>query len=124
VENAGVSATVVPRFLPEGYIIMETNSEETYEGMTISALFSNGKEYIVLSYLISRDPDISRMYPIDDNEPEIMTVGNVEYYIVTNEAKYGAVWSTGNILCQISGVDDKEDLLNMLNSIYEEVTPP
>lgn len=122
VRSAGISAPVVPCFLPKGYISLETNSEETYEGMTISGLFSNGEEYIVLSYLISRDPDISRMYPIDDNEPEIISVGNVEYYIMTNETKYGAVWSNGDVLCQISGVADKEDLLNMLTSIHEEVS--
>ena len=122
--EAGFSQYVVPRFLPEGYVCVEANQDDTFEGVSISGIYSNGKNYIILHYLLFSGQDPEKKCPIDNLEPEIYSVGGIEHYIMTNEAEYTAIWSNGNVLCQISGVIDKEELLDMLDSIYEEVSQP
>ena len=123
-QNAGEAQPVVPRFLPDGYVFAEANQADTFEGVSISGIYRLDSRAIVISYLITSIDNPTKFYPIDDSNPEIYSVGGVEHYIMTNETEYTAVWSNGSVLCQISGVNDKEDLLNMLDSIYEEVSQP
>lgn len=123
VRSAGALKPVVPRFLPDGYVFAEANQDETFEGVAVSGIFANGENYILFSYLKTRDPNPVKMYPIDNSNPEIYSVGGIEHYIMSNETEYTAVWSNGSVLCQISGVQDKSVLLKMLDSIYEEVDP-
>ena len=124
VQNAGISKPVVPYFLPAGYACVETSREDTYEGVALNGIFFDGENYILLCYLISQNTAPARMYPVDDSDPEFYSAGGIEHYIVTNETEYGAIWSNGNVLCQISGVNGKAELLKILDSIYEEVQHP
>jgi hypothetical protein len=39
---------------------------------------------------------------------------------MTNVGKYLATWTVNNLECSISGLDSKEELIKMIDSIYKE----
>ena len=114
----GVYEDVVPNYLPQGYTILDSLEQKTYEGIIISAVYRNGSSEILFLYQIGTG-DISNLYPKDEDTPLAYERGGVSHYIFENEGEWAAVWQKANIGAQISGVNSKEELLNILNSIYE-----
>lgn len=116
--DKGVDPNVIPRYLPEGYGFLDASSDETYEGIIISAVYSRADKKIILSYIIGNQ-NASALYPKDDDEPEVYERSGIKHYLVFNEGKWGAVWEADNIVCRINGVTEKTELIKMLDSIYE-----
>lgn len=115
----GVYQSVVPSYLPKGYSFQEISKGSTFEGTFIRCIMSNGDNEIILRYIISNTEQPSRYYAIDENAPEIYTTGGIEHYIMTNEGEYFVSWTSGNIVCDISGLLNYDDVILMIDSIYK-----
>lgn len=116
--NQGLDLNVIPKYLPEGFRLIDVTSDETYEGTIITAAYSHANNEIILSYIIGAQ-NTSALYPKDTDEPVVYERCGVKHYLVYNEGKWGAIWETDNIVCRINGVTEKAELLKMLDSIYE-----
>ena len=116
--NQGLDLNVIPKYLPEGFRLIDVTSEETYEGTIITAVYYRSDEEIILSYTVSSH-NTSDLYPKDDDEPEVYERSGIKHYLIFNEGKWGAVWEADNIVCQINGVNEKTELIKMIDSIYE-----
>lgn len=116
--NQGLDLNVIPKYLPEGFRLIDVTSEETYEGTIITAAYSHADDEIMLSY-IAGIQNTSDLFPKDNDEPEEYERCGVKHYLVFNEGKWGAVWEADNIVCRIIGVTEKTELIQMLDSIYE-----
>ena len=115
----GVSQSVVPNYLPEGYSFRDLTTDTTFEGSFIRCVMGNGDNEIILRYLISNTERPTRYYMKDDVVPEVYSSGNIEHYIMTNEQEYIVSWNVDNILCDISGLLNYDDAILMIDSIYE-----
>lgn len=115
----GVYQSVVPNYLPEGYSPQAMTIGSTFEGTFIRCVMSNGDNEIILRYVISNTEQPSRYYAIDENAPEIYTTDGIEHFIITNEGEYFVSWTNGNIVCDISGLLDYDDVIMMIDSIYK-----
>ena len=116
--NQGLDLNVIPKYLPEGFRLIDVTSDETYEGIIIAAAYSRADKKIILSYIIGNQ-NTSDLYPKDTDEPEVYERSGVKHYLIFNEGKWGAVWEADNIVCRINGVTEKTELIKMLDSIYE-----
>lgn len=110
---------LVPRYKPKEYDLYNCASEETFEGVYVSANLVAESNEIILEYIIS-DQAPTLYYPKDEVEPERYIAGGVEHYITVNEGEYRATWINGNVMCKIYGTDSKTELLKMMDSIYLE----
>lgn len=115
----GVHQPVVPSYLPEGYSFQEINMDSTFEGTFIRCVMSNGNNKIILRYVISNTEQPTRYYTKDDVVPEIYCFDNIEHHIMTNEQEYIISWTNENIVCDISGVLNYDDVILMIDSIYK-----
>lgn len=115
----GVYQSVVPNYLPEGYSFLDLTIDSTFEGTFIRCVMSNGDNEIIFRYVISNTEQPSRYYAIDENAPEIYTTDGIEHYIITNEGEYFVSWTSGNIVCDISGLLNYDDVILMIDSIYK-----
>lgn len=115
----GVSQSVVPSYVPEGYSKEEVGFEETFEGYYAFCSLSNGENRIILRYVISNTQQPTRYYTKDDVVPEIYCFNNIDHHIMTNEQEYIISWTNENIVCDISGVLNYDDVILMIDSIYE-----
>ena len=117
-ETRGMVNNVVPYYLPEGYSIFDSSSEDTYMGTVVTAIYKNGAAEIVFIYTI--DPlGSSTLYPKDQTDPLKYEHSDVIHYMFENEGEWVAIWQRDNISCQVSGVLSMEELLTIINSIYK-----
>lgn len=117
--DESVQVPVVPNYLPDGYQMMDFISDDSVEGRTYNIAYQNDGNCIIFSYYLF-PKDYNAFYPKDGSEPEIYTVNGIDHYLTTNEGFYRAVWSNGDVVCELYGLENKEELLEIINSIYKE----
>ena len=117
--DEGIQVPVVPNYLPDGYQMIDFVTNISFEGHSYDIAYQNEEKYIYISYYIFSQ-DYNAFYPKDGPEPEIYTVSGIDHYLTTNEGFYRAVWSNGDVVCELYGVENKEELLKIIQSIYEE----
>ncbi|MGM9603164.1 MAG: DUF4367 domain-containing protein [Faecousia sp.] len=117
--KAGIVADVVPKYMPSGYSLSSVVASEGIRGLGIMCTLTNNDREILLNYLVM-EQNSNRVFTKDEAAPEVYTVCGFEHIIFTNEGNYIAVWLNQNVQCEIQGVEDKRELLKMIDSIYEE----
>lgn len=118
-QTNGVTVEVVPEYMPDGFSLSSVVTDERLRGLGIFCTLSNTDKEILLNYTLATKESNS-FYAKDEADPEVYTVCGIDHNIFTNEGKYIAVWMNQNIQCEIQGVEDKEELLKMIDSIYKE----
>jgi len=117
VVELGVTDPVVPRWLPEGYELMECKSADTSRKTGIYALFTDCSSNFVFKVDISTTDATHKFYKVDTIE-KYYEAGGVRYCIFQNNEQYTVIWSQENRECSIA-VDCQEDVLyRILDSIY------
>ena len=119
-EERGVHQAVVPNYIPAGYSFIALDYYDAFEGFNTNCVLSNGENEIIIRYWISTPNQANHFYAIDDIEPEIYEHKTIEHYIMSNENEFIVSWTNENIICEISGVQRYNDLIRMINSIYEK----
>lgn len=115
----GVTVAVVPEYMPDGFSLSSVVTDDRLRGLGIFCTLTNTDKEILLNYTLATE-ELSSFYTKDEVEPEVYTVCGIDHSIFTNEGKHIAVWMNQNIQCEIQGVEDKGELLKMIDSIYKE----
>lgn len=118
----GVTANVLPLWLPEGYELTAFYTFDMHGGDSVfeSILADESDSNMIrISYTI-RESFSPYQYQKNAGDPEIYTINDIDFYIMSNIDNYFAVWINGNVECSISGVQSREDLIQMIDSIYWE----
>lgn len=110
----------LPTYLPAGYEEENTQCMDLGEFTVFSCVLGNGENQIILDYRQYMSDDDSVVYQKDDGELEEYMAGGINHYITSNEGKYLCVWIDESIECSISGVDSREELIKIIDSIYGE----
>ena len=116
----GITANIVPSWIPEGFILDDimVNKLQEPERIEIRAYYLNGERMISIFY--NRYSDSFTSYEKNDYSVEEYFIGGIKHYIFDNLGKQVAVWSNSNIECAISGDVSKIEIEKMLDSIYED----
>lgn len=116
----GITESVVPKYLPEGYesILLEVAPMPDFGFTLFSAAFQ--KDDSVLSISIQKNNVlIDSVYEKDDNIPEVYERDGVTHYLFKNIDNVCVAWNNGKIECSIQGNVAIEELKKMVDSIYE-----
>ena len=113
----GISGDVIPTYFPEGYSFREYIGGVSWN-MSCRVTVGNGEDSIFLQYYLNAY-GVDRTYVKDDGDPEIYEVGGITHYIMTYQGVYKVVWRNGQTECAIYGVESYEELIKIINSIYE-----
>jgi len=119
IQDHGVPASeLLPTYIPEGYEATTTLCDERENTTVFLCELNNGKNSIVLQYRELKNGEATTEYQKEDGEVE-------EYYnhylhcIVENTGTYTATWTDGNMECSIQNMPSHEELICMIDSIYE-----
>lgn len=114
-EDSGITVPVLPKYLPDGYKQVECDCGNGY----FFAGYENGDSVIIIQIqeIINQD---NMQHEKDQVEPEKYIAGKTEHYISTNMGEYIAAWTHNGYECLICGVQTKQELLMMIDSIYME----
>lgn len=114
----GVPETLVPKYLPDGYKMVELDVD--VEGW-YNASFSDGIHSIFIRIGTPKNAEGNQIEKNNEN-PEVYVVGNTEHYLMTNTdtMQIVATWKADPYECLIIGASSEETMKQMINSIYTE----
>ena len=118
--NHGLSPMeLLPKYIPEGYEEETTFCDEQEKVTVFLCQLNNGDNSIVLQYCLS-ESEVTTEYQKNDGDPEEYEVGNLTHFIIKNMDVFTATWSRGSMECSIQNAPSHDELIKMINSIYEE----
>lgn len=112
----GVTAPVVPMWLPEGYELEELKVVPFPTSKRVHARFVREASTIVISFKIPEDATYIQYEK--DLEMEVYEIAGVAHAIVDNKTFWSAAWATDGTECLIAVDTEKEILFEILKSIY------
>ena len=121
--SCGLSVPAAPRWMPEGFEqdSLVVDSESMIESAMFSALYSWGdKRLCVFLLAYFEESGGTSTYQKDAGDPIPYEAGGVTHLLFTNAGRASAVWINGPVEGAISGDISMEDLMKMIDSIYEE----
>ena len=116
VTELGVTESVVPMWLPEGFALLELRSFPMRGGNKLYAKFNKGSSDISITYRISTD--ISVKVEKEETGVELFESGEIGHFIVENEGMLSATWTVDGVECVINANVPKEDIYSIIKSIY------
>ena len=119
-EHEVLANDILPKYIPEGYEENDTRCEERTDSIVFMCMLKKGTDSIILQYQLLENSESLTEYQKDDLSPELYTTNDLTHYIIKNMDVYTASWSNGNLECSIQNVPSHDELIKMINSIYEE----
>ena len=116
----GIEETIAPTWIPDRFSLDIVVGIYNAGLITFNASYSYGEDLLVMSVLCHEEPQEKyAQWQKDDVEPTTYEAGGVTHYLMTNMGRQVAVWMTGNCECNFTGDMSKEELLAVIDSIYE-----
>jgi len=111
---------IVPKWIPDGYEFSSVTVLKGNEMKGLTATYKSGDNDIVFKAVIYITNNVAFSYEIDENSEETVTISGNTCYIVFNINQTGIVWIDNDIVYNIYANIDKDYLIKMVESIYEE----
>ena len=118
VVEQGVTDPIVPTWIPEGYVLKDFQVLSPGENTKIYAQFVRDDCYIQFVVGLPGSPKYNG-YPKNEDETVVYDSAGVNYYVVSNEETWKAVWCNERAECSVVTNDTKEVLYKLLKSIQE-----
>lgn len=115
----GLSKTLIPGYIPEGYKMGSLEYDDLGDADTIFCQLSNGANDIMLMYSIHSGDSASFQLEKDALSPEKYESGGTTYYIMSNMDDYFVTWLSDNVECTISGIPSRNEALKMITSLNQ-----
>ena len=117
----GIEETIAPTWIPERFVLESVTAAENGGSIAFNAHYSYGEDILVMSAFCHEKPQEKyAQWEKDDVEPTTYEAGGVTHYLMTNMGRQKTVWMAGNCECGITGDMSKEELLAVIDSIYED----
>ena len=120
VVEQGVTAPLVPMWIPEGYELEELRTVTKDVGIKIYARFINNNDSYIQLIVECFNSGASNAYTKDAEDVKIHNSGGVNYYLFRNENTWTAVWNNGNAECLLILTDTDQVLHKIIKSIQKE----
>lgn len=112
---------VLPTWYPSGTELQKVETSSLPDSENVTALFSVNEESLILTITVyDAVPEYrDSMYQKDEGSPEEYYVNQIPHYLYDNMGRSGAAWWNENVECVIHGELNKEQIKQMIDSIYE-----
>lgn len=115
----GITAPVVPKYIPAGLGTPVVHVHDNPGFMThFSTLYQNENGRVVI-LIIAWDGDDSSTFEKDDSEVIEYVKSGVTHYLYNNLGSTCAAWRVGNLECMIDTDLGRDEVIAMVDSIYE-----
>lgn len=112
--------SLLPRYLPKGYEEINTICDNLPNEIVFFCQLQKGPDVILLQYINNPSKDFTAEFQKNDCSPEEIIIHDHVIYIVQNMDLYTATWVVGTVQCSIQSVSSHDEIVKMINSIYEE----
>lgn len=116
VTELGVTAPVVPMWLPEGYTLDKLEVSNLQAKSVACASFIEGSNSIIFQAEVFERGALRR-YQKDETNVIEREINEMTYNLMRNQNRWVAVWTNKNVECSLSADCGEEDFYEILNSI-------
>lgn len=118
-EEHGFPDKLLPTYLPDGYEMADLYCDAVSGYVSLCEILkNNGDDFIFLDYYMHLDDEAAFEVQKDDDNPDAYEYADVTHYIMTNYETYYVSWTVDNVVCGISGFASRDELIQVINSIY------
>ena len=111
----------VPKWIPEGFELVELNVDDEYEIVDIDAWYEKDEDVLVFSIIqVQEGGMIDAFYEMNEESLRTETVGNLEVYFFSNNARNSAAWNEDEYLVYFSGDITEQEVEKMVQSIFSQ----
>lgn len=118
-------APLLPTWMPEGFAMerVESKIETEYYRWAVGA-YSYGDRDLLISVVknTSKNPGGIMSLEKDERKPDIFERGGIKFYIMDNLSRTRAYWYDPPYMIDISGHVTREELRQMIDSMFERST--
>lgn len=118
-DEYGVKEKLSPKVFPEDCEFVDASARQTKGMAVFSAEYNISGENMFISIRqveIDLQPEVEKN---DDENVYIHIVNNIEHQITSDVKQTKAIWRNGSWECYVAGNVSKEDLVVMIDSIYD-----
>lgn len=113
----GVTESVVPMWLPEGFELLNLKANPLLaDGYKVNAAFKCEEKLIFIAYRISHD--ITTKFEKEETDIDVLDAGDKSHFVMDNGENLSVTWTIDGVECSILADTNKEDLYNIIKSIY------
>ena len=116
VTELGVTESVVPMWLPEGFVLLNLQVSPAPGGNKVFCEFESSSDAISVIYRISTN--ISAKVEKEEIGVELFEFKKVSHFIVENEDTLSVTWTVDGVECVINASVPKEHIYSIIKSIY------
>jgi len=117
VTELGVTESVVPMWLPEGFDLLELKVDSSQEnGYKINAFFSKNEKSVSLAYRISHNT--TTRLEKEESAVELFDYADISHFILQNDENLSVTWTVDGVECLMNTDMEKESVYTIIKSIY------
>lgn len=117
VEAFGIDAPIVPKEIPEGFELVEVTAVCRKTGIMISADYRNEDGYIQIRYREVAAQEFNTLERENDTVVSYIK-GGIKHALISDLGRQKAIWQNGNFECKIAGDISRQEIKEVINSIY------
>ncbi|MGN1031099.1 MAG: DUF4367 domain-containing protein [Butyricicoccaceae bacterium] len=114
----GITEPLVPTWIPQGYQLDAVEVVPVEPNTCYTAIYGSDEEHLVISIRHVVDGSKST-FEKDGDSVEIYEENGIRHYIFGNLEAVGAVWFHGANECCIEGTVSRDEIKEMIQSIYQ-----
>lgn len=115
---SGVKEKLAPTWLPEDAVLHELSAQVIEKIPVFAAAYQTNDGNIFISIRQSSNKPFSEIEK-DASQVDIYVAGGIEHHIMCDVTQSKATWQNGDWECMIAGNISGEELIAMIDSIYE-----
>ena len=120
-EEEGITAPVCPSYIPEGFELVELDFDpaDRLSGFSFNTYYERREDVFMFDVWQIYDNDSGPWFEKDDGPVETYRNAGVTHYIFTNLGQTVIAWAIGDLQCSVSGSLPREELRDVVDSIYQ-----
>lgn len=111
---------LTPKWIPDGFQLSKVDTTETPMRKVITALYLTDEKMLTFTVAMHSGNEVPSAYERDEDGGEVLLVNGLEHYFMSNEEQARVAWARDQYQYSIKGNVSREEIVRMLNSIYEE----
>lgn len=117
VTELGVTESVVPMWLPEGFELLKLKATPMLDGgYKVNAVFKCSEKVVSITYRISQD--IAMKLEKEETNVDVLEAGDRRHFVMDNGENISATWAMDGVECLINTNTSRDDVYEIVKSIY------
>lgn len=121
VDAFGISAPIIPKRIPNRFSLAEVTALHNADGIEICAVYKEdgNMEPLVVDYRTVTAED-ETIIEKDASSVGLYEKNGIAHYLITDMGCEKAIWQNGELECYIMGMVSRQEMREIIDSIYEE----